>query len=122
MHSFTHFNRLVVLAINLINGKVVQSFTPSGVLLKNNKQTVINIPSTRIIQPVDILKKRCLDQHLSAKEGESSKVDNDDVLEFVEASDGEALQSLFEKQCDKDGLMTKKSLVSIPLIDDLLVR
>ena len=45
----------------------------------------------------------------------------DDEYEFVKADDGEALQALFEKQCDGDGLMTKKSLVSIPMIADLLV-
>lgn len=43
-------------------------------------------------------------------------------VEFVKADDGAALQALFEKQCDQDGLMTKKALVSIPMIADLLVR
>ena len=52
--------------------------------------------------------------------GEEDRNQND-VLDFVKADDGEALQALFEKQCDQDGLMTKKSLVSIPMIADLLV-
>lgn len=57
------------------------------------------------------------------KEDNNNKNDSkDDAFEFVKADDGEALQALFEKQCDKDGLMTKKSLVSIPMIADLLVR
>ena len=56
------------------------------------------------------------------KEGYDIRNDsNNDDLKFVKANDGEALQALFEKQCDKDGLMTKKSLVSIPMIADLLV-
>jgi len=39
-----------------------------------------------------------------------------------EAHDGEALQHLFSKQCDKDGLMTKSMLMSVPAIQELLVR
>lgn len=38
-----------------------------------------------------------------------------------QAHDGEALQILFHKQCDKDGLMTKSMLQSIPAIQELLV-
>lgn len=47
--------------------------------------------------------------------------EDESMVDFVKADDGEALQALFEKQCDKDGLMTKASLVSIPMIADLLV-
>mmetsp|Transcript_9282 Transcript_9282/g.11725 ORF Transcript_9282/g.11725 Transcript_9282/m.11725 type:complete len:593 (-) Transcript_9282:76-1854(-) len=46
--------------------------------------------------------------------------DNSYGTEFVKADDGDALQILFGKQCDEDGLMTKKTLVSIPAIADLL--
>lgn len=46
---------------------------------------------------------------------------DESMVDFVKADDGEALQALFEQQCDEDGLMTKASLVSIPMIADLLV-
>ena len=128
MYSYTHYNRWLLLAITLLNGKVVQSFTPSGVAfskpskLQQPSISICAITQSSYMYPTfeprlsfaDTHKKRCLAQYLSAKESESS-------LEFVKAGDGDALQALFEKQCDKDGLMTKKSLVSIPLIDNLLV-
>lgn len=41
--------------------------------------------------------------------------------EFVEAEDLEALQALFTKYCDKEGLMTKEKVTEIPPIDELLV-
>lgn len=127
MYSYTHYNRWLLLAITLLNGKVVQSFTPSGVAfskpskLQQPSISICAITQSSYMYPTfeprlsfaDTHKKRCLAQYLSAKESESS-------LEFVKAGDGDALQALFEKQCDKDGLMTKKSLVSIPLIDNLL--
>ncbi len=41
---------------------------------------------------------------------------------FVKADDGEALQSLFSTNCDKDGLMTKEDLqTKIVVIKELLV-
>jgi hypothetical protein len=46
--------------------------------------------------------------------------DDDDDL-FVEAEDFEALQALFARYCDSEGLITKKSFLSIPMIADLLV-
>lgn len=49
----------------------------------------------------------------------SSSPEADDV---PEAQDGEALQALFAKQCDKDGLMTKQMLMAVPVIQELLVR
>lgn len=41
--------------------------------------------------------------------------------EFVEAEDLEALQALFTKYCDKEGLMTKEKVTKIPPIDEFLV-
>ena len=41
--------------------------------------------------------------------------------EFVEAEDLEALQALFTKYCDKEGLMTKEKVTTIPPIEELLV-
>lgn len=41
--------------------------------------------------------------------------------EFAEARDGEAVQSLFAKYCDSDGLMTKATLQKIPAVAELLV-
>jgi hypothetical protein len=42
--------------------------------------------------------------------------------ESPQAHDGEALQALFSEQCDQDGLMTKDTLQSVPMIAELLVR
>lgn len=52
-----------------------------------------------------------------ASEGGAS---NDKEVEYVEADDGEALQKLFAKQCDGDGLMTKSALRATPAIKELL--
>ena len=41
--------------------------------------------------------------------------------DFVEAEDLEALQSLFRKYCDSDGLMTSQSVQNVPSIAQLLV-
>jgi len=41
--------------------------------------------------------------------------------EVVEAEDLEALQALFTKYCDKEGLMTKEEVKKVPPIADLLV-
>ncbi len=41
--------------------------------------------------------------------------------EFAEARDGEAVQTLFSKYCDNDGLMTKTTLQQIPAVSELLV-
>jgi hypothetical protein len=50
----------------------------------------------------------------------SSTQQEDDV--FVEAQDLDALQQLFSKYCDKEGLMSKQNLEQIPAIAQLLVR
>jgi hypothetical protein len=50
----------------------------------------------------------------------SSSTQTEDV--FVEAQDLDALQQLFAKYCDKEGLMSKKNLEQIPAIAQLLVR
>ena len=42
-------------------------------------------------------------------------------LDFVKADDGDALQQLFSKTCDKEGLMTKAAVMEIPAIAQLLV-
>jgi hypothetical protein len=42
--------------------------------------------------------------------------------EFVEAEDLEALQTLFSKYCDSEGLMTKVVVMQIPAIAELMVR
>ena len=44
-----------------------------------------------------------------------------DDLERPPASDGEALQSLFSRHCDSDGLMTEQQLRAVPSLEDLLV-
>jgi len=53
-----------------------------------------------------------------------SSNDNDDVPkadEFVEAEDLEALQALFSKYCDAEGLMTKDAVMKVPAIAELMV-
>jgi hypothetical protein len=45
----------------------------------------------------------------------------DEVEGFVEAEDLPAIQALFTKYCDKDGLMTKSALEGVPMISDMLV-
>eukprot|EP00565_Helicotheca_tamesis_P004622 CAMPEP_0185730270 /NCGR_PEP_ID=MMETSP1171-20130828/9180_1 /TAXON_ID=374046 /ORGANISM="Helicotheca tamensis, Strain CCMP826" /LENGTH=578 /DNA_ID=CAMNT_0028399285 /DNA_START=409 /DNA_END=2145 /DNA_ORIENTATION=+ len=58
---------------------------------------------------------------MSSSSSESaSEADNADI-EYVEADDGEALQKLFAKQCDEDGLMTQSALRATPAIRALLV-
>jgi len=43
-------------------------------------------------------------------------------LFMSESQDGEVLQSLFAKQCDPDGLMTKETLTQVQSISDLLAE
>lgn len=48
--------------------------------------------------------------------------DDDAEVEFVPADDGEALQALFAKHCNSEGLMTQAELRAVPAIGDMLVR
>lgn len=41
-------------------------------------------------------------------------------IEFVKADDLEALQSLFSRECDEDGLMTKAAIEAVPAIAELV--
>lgn len=41
--------------------------------------------------------------------------------DYVEAEDLPAIQTLFSKHCDKDGLMTKSTLQNTPPFDEMLV-
>ena len=43
-------------------------------------------------------------------------------VEFVSASDLEAVQALFAKECDADGLMTKSALEKVPAIAEMLAE
>jgi hypothetical protein len=97
----------------------VQSFTPSTTFA--NQIHVRHVPNK--IESANLGADARVILSMSTEgsgSGSDSKTDNNS--EFVKADDGGALQALFEKQCDQDGLMTKKSLVSIPMIADLLVR
>ena len=51
--------------------------------------------------------------HSMSSEGDNNNNNN--------VPDGEDLQALFAKHCDKDGLMTKQMLKEIPAIQELLV-
>jgi hypothetical protein len=51
--------------------------------------------------------------HSMSSEGDNNNDNN--------VPDGEDLQALFAKHCDKDGLMTKQMLKGIPAIQELLV-
>ena len=44
-----------------------------------------------------------------------------DGIEFVAADDGDALQDLFSRICDNEGLMTKEAVKKVPSIAQLLV-
>lgn len=60
----------------------------------------------------------------SGASGESSTTvasSTEGMVEYPSASDGEALQSLFSKQCS-EGLMTEDDLRNVPAIKDMLVR
>jgi len=60
---------------------------------------------------------RMVTRHFMILNSVSSNIEASD---FIKAGDGDTLQALFSKQCDKDGLMTKEALVSLPAIADLL--
>ena len=55
------------------------------------------------------------------RKGDLFLASSDEDSEFVEAEDFEALQVLFSKYCDKEGLMTKNAVEKVPAIADLLV-
>lgn len=55
----------------------------------------------------------------STSSSSSTRTSNADAAPL--AHDGEALQALFSKQCDDDGLMTKDMLLRIPVMQELLV-
>ena len=58
----------------------------------------------------------------SSTSSSTTRSNSNNNKEAPQAHDGEALQALFSKQCDQDGLMTKDMLKSIPVIAELLVR
>ena len=60
--------------------------------------------------------------HLAAaSDGAAAASEGDDDPFAVEAEDLEALQKLFAKYCDQEGLMTKEAVQKIPTIAELLV-
>lgn len=59
--------------------------------------------------------------HIQLSSSLRMSADGSNYVEFVKADDLEALQALFAKECDADGLMTKASLEAIPAIAELLV-
>ena len=52
----------------------------------------------------------------------SSSSTSSSSVEYPPASDGEALQSLFAKHCNDEGLMTEREMRNVPAIKDMLVR
>ena len=52
----------------------------------------------------------------------SSSTSSSSSVEYPPASDGEALQSLFAKHCNDEGLMTEREMRNVPAIKDMLVR
>ena len=56
--------------------------------------------------------------HLSSPQQQQGVEDGD----FVEAEDLPSIQALFNKYCDKDGLMTKSALAGVPVFAEMLVR
>ena len=51
-----------------------------------------------------------------------STAGDSDEVEFVRASDLDAVQALFSKECDADGLMTKVALEKIPAVAEMLTE
>jgi hypothetical protein len=71
------------------------------------------------------LNRICTDQPKSApfrRHGGGLCLGASEKDEFVEAEDLEALQTLFSKYCDSEGLMTKLSVMQVPAISELIVR
>jgi len=61
-------------------------------------------------------------RHLAAaSDAAAAASEGDDDPFAVEAEDLEALQKLFAKYCDQEGLMTKEAVQKIPTIAELLV-
>jgi hypothetical protein len=51
-----------------------------------------------------------------------SKDANADYLTHIEADNPPAIQALFNKYCDEQGLMNKETLEKLPVISFMLVR
>jgi hypothetical protein len=83
------------------------SFIQKGVTRTCPPPAIFSLPTVDTPQRTDGYCWR-----LQAAEGE----------DFVEAEDLEALQELFTKYCDSEGLMTRTSVMQLPAITELMVR
>lgn len=57
---------------------------------------------------------------VSSPTGSLLRMAGDDDVEYAKADDGDALQALFAKFCNENGLMTKEEVRSVPAIAELL--
>jgi len=103
---------------------VVSAFLPSRqpfLATKSLPPRVRQTPAFVVTASTAVLKIhafRIQPQYLTASAAAEGANDDDG---FVEAQDLEALQALFSKYCDKEGLMTKDAVQQTPLIAELLV-
>lgn len=75
------------------------------------------LSSGSVVVVVPFIRHRAL---LSATTPSSSAEAVTSAIEYPPASDGEALQSLFAKHCDSEGLMTEDGLRGVPAIEEML--
>ena len=117
----------------------IESFSPTGrtpTLSTTDASQRYSSPSRRsslsfitshTIQQQKQLKKQHVDGDnnsilLSMVATSSSSTSSSSSVEYPPASDGEALQSLFAKHCNDEGLMTEREMRNVPAIKDMLVR
>lgn len=116
----------------------IESFSPTGrtpTLSTTDASQRYSSPSRRsslsfitshIIQQQQLKKQHGDDDNnpmlLSMVATSSSSTSSSSSVEYPPASDGEALQSLFAKHCNDEGLMTEREMRNVPAIKDMLVR
>jgi hypothetical protein len=112
------FTWVVVLSSSLLHAN---GFTPSVTFSRSGVQQIAFDSTHRrsvhrtFLHPFPQVQSRAPTRLFST----STSLPEDD---FVAAQDLEALQELFTKYCDKDGLMDKNAAMKVPAIAELLVR
>lgn len=133
-----HRRQMSPLALLFFAGCIssIQSFSPTATGIgSGTRQTTAAATATtsqlhhgpRISIPMPFIAGKFSQKHvgsiaLSMAATTSSSPSPSSGVEYPPASDGEALQSLFSKHCNGEGLMTEKELRNVPAIKDMLVR
>ena len=116
----------------------IQSFSPTGrtavsstshadTSQRYSRRSSLSFITSHIIQQNQLKKQHGDDDNnnsmlLSMVATSSSSTSSSSSVEYPPASDGEALQSLFAKHCNDEGLMTEREMRNVPAIKDMLVR